>query len=132
MTQRYFGDELDALSHKVIGAAIQVHRHLGPGLLEKAYLDCLAIELAEAGITTDKEVVLPLRYKSVFVENAYRIDLMVENSLIVEMKSCEQLLPVHSAQLLTYLKLTGLQLGLLMNFNLGVMRQGIKRVVNGF
>ena len=97
MTQRYFGDELDALSHKVIGAAIEVHRHLGPGLLEKAYLDCLAIELAEAGITTDKEVVLPLRYKSVFVENAYRIDLMVENSLIVEMKSCEQLLPVHSA-----------------------------------
>ncbi len=80
MTQRYLGDELDALSHKVIGAAIEVHRHLGPGLLEKAYLDCLAIELAEAGIATEKEVVLPLRYKSVFVENAYRIDLMVEKS----------------------------------------------------
>jgi len=132
VTQRLFGEALDALSHRVIGAAIEVHRHLGPGLLEKAYTDCLAVELAEQGIAFQKEVFLPLRYKSVVVNNAYRMDLLVEDSLIVELKSCEQLLPVHSAQLLTYLKLTDLQLGLLMNFNLGVMRQGVKRVVNGF
>ena len=109
-----------------------MHRHLGPGLLEKAYAECLAVELAERGLAVEKEIFLPLRYKSVLVENAYRIDLLIEKSLIIELKSCEQLQPVHSAQLLTYLKLTGLQLGLLMNFNLGVMRQGIKRVVNGF
>ncbi|WP_374326656.1 GxxExxY protein [Azonexus sp.] len=132
MTQRFFGDALDELSKQVIGAAIEVHRHLGPGLLESAYADCLIVELAERGMASEKEVLLPLHYKSVVVNKAYRIDLLVEQSLIVELKACDQLLPVHSAQLLTYLKLTGLQLGLLMNFNHGLMHQGIKRVVNGF
>ena len=131
MTQRQLASEIDALSHQVIGAAIEVHRHLGPGLLENAYVQCLAVELEERGLRVAKEIGLPLRYKSLLVENAYRLDLLVEDSLLIEAKATEQLLPVHSAQVLTYLKLTGLRLGLLMNFNCEVMRQGIKRVVNG-
>jgi GxxExxY protein len=122
---------LNALSKKVIGASIEVHRQLGPGLLEAVYVECMVAELAEQGISTSREVAVPLFYKGRELSKPLRLDLLVENSLIVEAKSVETLLPVHSAQLLTYLKITGLKLGLLLNFNVEVMRQGIKRVANG-
>lgn len=131
MTPRLSGQDLDALSHQVIGAAIEVHRHLGPGLLERAYVECLTAELRESGILVATELTLPLRYKNVVIDNAYRLDLLIEDELIVEVKAVEQLLPVHTAQLLTYLKMRSARLGLLMNFNHEVMRQGVKRVVNG-
>jgi len=131
VTQRLSEQDLDALSHQVIGAAIEVHRHLGPGLLERTYVECLLVELRAAGLSVVSELALPLKYKGVVVDNAFRVDLLVEDELIVEVKSVDQLLPVHTAQLLTYLKMRSARLGLLMNFNHEVMRQGIKRVVNG-
>ena len=124
-------DFLDELSHKVIGACIEVHRLLGPGLLEAVYVECLASELAEQGIVVQREVVVPIRYKGKELAKPLRLDLLVENCLIVEAKSVDALLPVHSAQLLTYLRMTEQKLGLLLNFNVEVMRQGIKRIVNG-
>ena len=124
-------DFLDELSHKVIGACIEVHRLLGPGLLEAVYVECLAAELAEQGIEVQREVVVPIRYKGKELAKPLRLDLLVENCLIVEAKSVDALLPVHSAQLLTYLRMTEQKLGLLLNFNVEVMRQGIKRIVNG-
>ncbi len=124
-------DFLDELSHKVIGACIEVHRLLGPGLLEAVYVECLASELAEQGIEVQREVVVPIRYKGKELAKPLRLDLLVENCLIVEAKSVDALLPVHSAQLLTYLRMTEQKLGLLLNFNVEVMRQGIKRIVNG-
>lgn len=132
MTQRKTPDELNILTEKVIGAAIQVHRELGPGLLENVYSECLAIELADCGLHALRELTIPLTYKNVTVDNAYRIDFLVENSLIVECKTVEQLLPIHSAQVLTYLKLTDKRLGLLVNFNVEVLHKGIKRIANGF
>jgi GxxExxY protein len=124
-------DFLDELSHKVIGACIEVHRLLGPGLLEGVYVECLATELAEQGVRTNREVIIPIRYKGKELSKPLRLDLLVDDCLIVEAKSVDALLPVHSAQLLTYLKMTELKLGLLLNFNVEVMRQGIKRIVNG-
>lgn len=124
-------DELNRISNMVIGAAIEVHRLLGPGLLESAYQQCLAWELQQQNLTVEQQVVIPLKYKQLQVENGYRVDMLVEGELIVELKSVDALLPVHSAQLLTYLKLTGFRLGLLLNFKVDVMRKGIKRVVNG-
>lgn len=132
MTQRKTSEELNALTEKVIGAAIQVHRELGPGLLENAYSECLAIELLDCGLQAIREVPIPLRYKSITVENAYRLDFIVEDTLIIECKTVEQLLPIHSAQVLTYLKLTDKRLGLLLNFNVEVLHKGIKRIANGF
>jgi GxxExxY protein len=123
---------LDELSHKVIGASIEVHRLLGPGLLETIYIECLASELAEQGVAVKREVSVPIRYKGKELSKPLRLDLLVEDCLIVEAKSVDALIPVHSAQLLTYLKMTELKLGLLLNFNVEVMRQGIKRIVNGF
>ena len=124
-------DFLDELSHRVIGAAIEVHRLVGPGLLESIYVECLALELSERGIQVVREVPLPITYKGHEIDKPLRIDLLVENCLIVEAKSVEILQPVHSAQLLTYLRITGNKLGLLMNFNVVVMRDGIKRIANG-
>ncbi len=124
-------DFLDELSHKVIGACIEVHRLLGPGLLEAVYVECLASELSEQGIEARREVVVPIRYKGKELAKPLRLDLLVENCLIVEAKSVDALLPVHSAQLLTYLRMTEQKLGLLLNFNVEVMRHGIKRIVNG-
>ena len=131
MTQRMSIDAINALSNKIIGGAIEVHRHLGPGLLEKTYAECLALELHHLGITNQQEVLLPLRYRNLLVENAYRLDLLAENELVIEVKAVENLLPIHSAQLLTYLKLYESRLGLLINFNVEVLRNGIKRIVNG-
>ncbi|MCX9157111.1 GxxExxY protein [Niveibacterium sp. 24ML] len=121
---------LSALSERVIGAAIEVHRHLGPGLLESVYADCLCEELRLAGLLAEREVALPLEYKGVRLARTLRLDLLVENQLIIETKAVSTLEPVHTAQLLTYLRLANQPLGLLLNFNVPALRQGIKRVVN--
>ena len=124
-------DELNELSRLVIGAALEVHRELGAGLLEAVYEQCLAHELALLGISVERQLGLPIRYKGIELDAGYRLDLLVANALIVEVKAVESLLPVHSAQLLTYLKLAICRLGLLLNFNVPVMRDGIRRVANG-
>ena len=123
-------EELNRISGLVIGCAIEVHRVMGPGLLESAYQTCLAWELRNTGVAFAEQVAVPVRYKSLVVPNAYRLDLLVENEVVVEMKSVERIEPIHSAQLLTYLKTNNFRLGLLLNFNVEVMRKGIKRVVN--
>jgi len=119
----------DALTEKVIGAAIEVHRHLGPGLLESAYEECLCWELSHQSINVKRQVPLPVIYKEVTLDIGYRLDLVVEDRLIVELKTVEKVLPIHEAQLLTYLKLSGLRTGLLLNFNSAVLKDGIKRLV---
>jgi GxxExxY protein len=118
------------LSDQVIGAAISVHRGLGPGLLESTYEECLSYELVQAELKVERQVALPLSYKALTVSNAYRIDLVVNDALIVEVKSVESLSRLHTSQLLTYLKLTGLPAGLIINFNSALLRDGIKRYVN--
>jgi GxxExxY protein len=123
-------NDLDRLSKEVIGAAIEVHRVLGPGLLESAYEESLAWELARMGAKIERQVVIPVRYKELRIEDGYRIDMLVNNELILELKSVEAFQPVHTAQMLTYLKMTGFRLGLILNFKVDAMRKGIKRVVN--
>jgi GxxExxY protein len=117
------------LSEVVIGAAIEVHRQLGPGLLESSYQACLCRELELRGITYDSQVALPVQYKGVRLLRGYIIDLLIDESLIVEVKAVGKLLPIHSAQLLTYMRLQGLSSGLLMNFNVHLLPQGIKRLL---
>ena len=124
-----FTIEKDPLTGQVIGAAIEVHRTLGPGLLESAYEECLCWELSEIGLQVRRQVPLPVVYKTVRLDCGYRMDLVVENRLIVELKTVATLLPIHEAQLLTYLKLTAIRTGLLLNFNVSVLRDGIKRMV---
>ena len=119
----------DPLTEKVIGLAIEVHRHLGPGLLESAYEECLCFELKTNGIVHDRQVPLPVTYKNAKLECGYRMDVVVENGLIIELKTVDRLLPIHEAQLLTYLKLSGLKTGLLLNFNSSVLKDGIRRLV---
>ena len=121
--------EFDALSNRVIGLMLEVHRELGPRLLESAYQTCLGHELSLAQIPFAKEVPLPVRYKGLALDCAYRMDLVVEGSLVVEIKSVDSLLPIHEAQLLTYLRLAGIKTGLLVNFNVPLLRQGLKRLV---
>jgi GxxExxY protein len=118
----------DPLSEQVIGAAIEVHRSLGPGLLESAYEECLCFELKERGLEFRRQVPLPVEYKKVRLECGYRIDLVIKNELIIEVKTVERLLPIHEAQLLTYLKLASIQKGLLLNFHTPVLREGIRRM----
>lgn len=118
------------ISEKIIGCALQVHRELGPGLLESSYVECLYYELVKAGLRVEKQKELPLVYKEVKLECGYRIDLMVESKVVIEAKSVEALNDVHLAQVLTYLKLSNCKLGLLMNFNVVSLKSGIKRVVN--
>lgn len=117
------------LSKKVIGFAIEVHRHLGPGLLESSYEDGLCWELSNAGISFRRQVGVPVRYKGTSLGTCYRPDLIVDESLIVEVKAIEKLIAVHDAQLLTYLRHTGIRLGLLFNFNAVVLKDGMKRIV---
>ncbi|MFA5688800.1 MAG: GxxExxY protein [Kiritimatiellales bacterium] len=125
--------DLNSLSHAIIGAAIEVHQGIGPGLLESAYRKCLAKVLRDKGFQVQEEVILPLRFQGVVIdENAYRIDLIVNDLIIVEVKAVETMKPLFSRQTLTYLKLTGRQLGLLINFNVGILKEGIIRVVNNF
>jgi GxxExxY protein len=121
--------EFDELSHRVIGCAIEVHRQLGPGLLESAYRTCLGYELQNTGLRFDLERAIGIRYKDVDLDCGFRLDLVVEDALVVELKTVERLLPIHSAQLLTYLRLTKVKVGLLINFHTRALRDGIKRLV---
>lgn len=122
--------DLNELSSKIIGAAIEVHKNLGPGLLESAYEECICHELSLRGISFERQKPLPVFYKEKKLDCGYRLDIVVENAIILELKSCEKIEPIHRAQLLTYLKLSGLTLGLLLNFYVPVMREGIVRIVN--
>ena len=120
--------DVNKLTGQVIGAAIEVHKILGPGLLESAYEECLCHELELRGIPYERQSELPIEYKGVKLDCGYRLDVVVSSQLILELKACERLEPIHEAQLLTYLKLTGIKLGLLINFNVPVLKQGIKRL----
>ena len=122
--------DINQLSSKITGAAIEVHKALGPGLLESAYEECLCYELSLQGLSIERQKPLPVEYKGTKLDCGYRLDTVVENAIILELKSCEKIEPIHKAQLLTYLKLSGLNLGLLLNFNVPVMRDGIIRIVN--
>ena len=122
-------DQLNQLSSKIIGAAIEVHRQLGPGLLEASYEACLVYELECAGLFVERQKPLPLVYKDLKLEHGYRIDALVERAVVIEIKAVEHLAPVHEAQVLTYLKLSGLHLGLLINFNVPLLKDGVKRFV---
>ncbi len=119
----------EEISEKIIGAAIRVHRELGPGLLESAYEACLAYELSDAGLDVRRQVPLPIRYRQVSIDEGYRLDLVVNDSVIVELKSVEKITPICEAQLLTYLRLSGYPLALLINFNVPLLRDGILRRV---
>lgn len=124
-------DEVDRLSKEVIGAAIEVHRHLGPGLLESVYEECLCRELEIRGINFQRQISLPIKYKGTRIDAAYRVDLLIDEQIILELKSVARIEPIHEAQLLTYLKLTNLWLGLVINFNVPLLKDGICRIVNG-
>ena len=121
--------EFDYLSKQVIGCAREVHRVLGPGLLESTYEQCLARELSLASIPFKLQVFLPVKYKNVIIDCGYRIDVLVKDKLIIEIKSVEKIIDVHRAQLLTYMKLSGIGIGLLMNFNVELFKTGLKRFV---
>lgn len=118
------------ISYRVISCAIDIHKSLGPGLLESAYQECLFYKLRKEGLTVEKEKPMPLIYEEVHLDCGYRIDLLVENKVVIELKSVEALTDVHMAQTLTYMKLGDYKLGLLMNFNVNLLKNGIKRVVN--
>lgn len=118
------------LSYTIIGAALEVHKTLGVGLLENAYEVALAYELKELGLKVESQLLLPLKYKSELIDNAYRIDLIVENKIIIEIKSVVEIHPIFYSQVLTYLKLTDIKLGLLINFNTPLIKDGIHRIVN--
>ena len=121
--------EFDYLSKQVIGCALEVHRVLGPGLLESTYEQCLARELSLASIPFKLQVFLPVKYKNVIIDCGYRIDVLVKDKLIIEIKSVKKIIDVHRAQLLTYMKLSGIGIGLLMNFNVELFKTGVKRFV---
>src|SRR5437763_3619726 len=121
--------ENDQLTEQIIGFAIEVHRHLGPGLLESTYEECLCYELTQNGFSFQRQVALPIVYKAVRLDCGYRIDLVVEDRLILELKSIERLMPIHEAQVLTYMRLSGRRTGLLLNFNTPVLKDGIRRLM---
>lgn len=123
---------LDRITEKIIGCAIEVHKGLGPGLLESAYEECLCYELNRIGLKFERQVPLPVVYKGVKLDCSYRMDIVVENSVIVEVKAVENLIPVHDAQLLSYLKLYDKKVGLLMNFHVPILKKGLKRIINNF
>ncbi len=123
-------DEESTARH-VLDSAMRVHSALGPGLLESAYEACLEYELSRRGVTVNKQVAMPVRYAEVQLDIGYRLDLLVGDTVVVEIKAVEKLLPLHHAQLLSYLKLGGYKLGLLLNFHAFHMREGVKRIVNG-
>ena len=121
----------EQIGHSVIGAALKVHSAVGPGLLESAYETCLLYELEKRNLSVRRQVVIPFRYEALTIDNGYRIDLLVGDLVVVELKALEAILPVHRAQLLSYLRLGGFRLGYLLNFNVAHMRDGIVRIVNG-
>jgi len=120
--------EINEITKNIIGAAIEVHRTLGPGLLESTYEACLFYEIEQIGLYVERQVELPIKYKNVRLEAGYRIDLIVENEVIVELKSVKELLPVHTAQIITYMKIANKSKGLLMNFNVAKLIDGVKRI----
>jgi len=124
-------EELNRITEAIIGSAIRVHKALGPGLLESAYEACTAYELVDKGLKIEQQKPLPLVYKQVRLDCGYRLDLFVEEKVIVEIKAVDQLLPIHKAQLLSYLKLSQCKMGLLINFNVKLLTDGIVRVING-
>jgi GxxExxY protein len=124
--------DLNKLSNIIIGAAIEVHKILGPGLLESAYEECLCKEFILRNLSIERQKPLPLEYKGEKLDCGYRLDVVIEQAIIVELKSCKEIEPIHKAQLLTYLKLSKLSLGLLFNFNVPLMRDGVVRIVNEF
>ena len=121
----------DDLTGEIIGAAIEIHRHLGPGLLESAYEECMVFELRKCGLQVESQVALPVLYKGKRLNAGYRIDMRVNQQVIVELKSVRAVESIHKAQLLTYLKLAGIRYGLLLNFNVPLMKHGIHRLLNG-
>ena len=124
--------DIEAIAHEVVDSAVKIHRALGPGLLESAYQKCLTYELRQRGLQVDCEVTLPIVYDGQTIDVGYRIDMLVEGCVVVENKAADQLLPIHQAQLLTYLKLRQLKLGLLINWNVRLIKDGIKRILNGW
>lgn len=125
-------DRLDLITRRIIGAAIEVHRRLGPGLLESAYEACLAYELRNLEFKVEQQKPLPIQYKDVRLDCGYRLDIVVDDSVVVEIKSVEHLAPIHDAQLLSYLRLSRQKVGLLINFNVRILKNGLRRIVNEF
>jgi GxxExxY protein len=125
-------DRLDSITRRIIGAAIEVHRRLGPGLLESAYEVCLAFELRQMSLKVEQQTPLPVVYREVKLDCGYRLDLVVENLVVVEVKAVDQLAPIHVAQVLSYLRLSGKRVGLLINFHVRMLKNGVKRIVNDF
>jgi GxxExxY protein len=123
------GSHRDSLTERLIGLAIGVHRLLGPGLLESAYEECLCFELREAGIPFSRQLPLPIVYKTIRLDCGYRLDIVLERDVILEIKAVEKLMPIHEAQILTYLRLSGIKTGLLINFNSVVLKDGLRRFV---
>ena len=121
--------ELNSLSEQIIGAAIEVHKALGPGLLENVYEECLCHELVTRHINYDRQRAVPINYKTVYLDCGYRLDILVEDNIVVEIKAVARLEPIHDAQILTYLKLGGWRLGLLINFNVPLLKEGIRRLI---
>jgi GxxExxY protein len=122
--------DIKEIGGQIIDASIKVHRALGPGLLESAYQECLAFELAQRGLRVETEVVQPIKYEGLSIDAGYRLDMVIEDSIIIENKSVEKLLPIHQAQLLTYLRLRDFRLGYLINWNVQLIKDGIHRMVN--
>jgi GxxExxY protein len=125
-------EEYNRITQAIIGAAVEVHRQLGPGLLESSYEACLAYELIQGGLKVARQKELPLRYKEVTLDCGYRLDLLIEDCVVVEVKATEQMTPLYEAQLLSYLRLSGCKVGLLINFNSTTLLGGVRRLVNGF
>jgi GxxExxY protein len=123
-------ERLNNLTERIIGCSIEVHKAIGPGLLESAYEECLCFELGHTGLTFRRQVPLPVRYKSVNLDCGYSLDLIVENEIIIELKAVERIMPIHEAQLLSYLKMLNKRIGLILNFHTSIMKHGIKRIVN--
>jgi len=125
-------NNLDLITRRIIGAGIEVHRHLGPGLLESAYQTCLAFELRQLGCKVEAQKPLPVMYKDVKLDCGYRLDLVIDDAVVVEIKAVERLMPIHDAQLLSYLRLSKKRVGLLINFHVQMLKDGLKRIVNEF
>ena len=121
---------INKITENIIGSAIAVHKSLGPGLLESAYEACLAFELVDRGLSVERQKALPVIYRDVKLDCGYRLDLLVEEKVIVELKAIDRLLPIHSAQLLSYLKLSDCKVGLLINFNVKILKNGVRRIIN--
>ena len=124
-------EELNKLTEGIIGAAIEVHRNLGPGLLESAYQAALAYELIQRGYKVEQQKPLPLLYKEIKLDAGYRLDFLINDKVVLEIKSSDKIIPIHDAQILSYLRLSGCKVGLLINFNVKLLKNGIKRFING-